>query len=153
MFPLYISKSRDRVMMNNVLQTETDHRFGVLFSNPNPTDPSSASVEVEIGCVAEVVNHQILPDDRFFLICKGQPLYIIHDILELPEPLLDGTALALPPLGILKDALDVTNSLAELLDLSRDAQQHAHLILHHFHEKCAKLWQEGIECHHHICFE
>lgn len=68
----HYTKSKDRVMMNNLLQTETDRRFGVLFSNTNPTDPDSASVEVEIGCVAEVVNHQRLPDDRFFLICKGQ---------------------------------------------------------------------------------
>ncbi|KAF3340706.1 Lon protease 2 [Carex littledalei] len=82
MLPLYISKSRDRIMMNNLLQTETDQRFGVLFSNSNPTDPSSASVEVEIGCVAEVVNHQILRDDRFYLICKGQERFRISDILR-----------------------------------------------------------------------
>ncbi|XP_078159284.1 uncharacterized protein LOC144554807 [Carex rostrata] len=78
----HYTKSKDRVMMNNLLQTDTDRRFGVLFSDPNPTDPDSASVEVEIGCVAQVVNHQRLRDDRFFLICKGQERFRISDILQ-----------------------------------------------------------------------
>jgi Lon protease-like protein len=26
----------------------------------------------EVGCVGEVVKHERLADDRFFLICKGQ---------------------------------------------------------------------------------
>jgi ATP-dependent protease La (LON) substrate-binding domain len=68
--PLQIFEFRYRIMMRTLLQT--DLRFGVLFSNlmPSSTDPSSALVEV--GCVAEVVKHQRLVDDRFFLICKGQ---------------------------------------------------------------------------------
>lgn len=66
--PLQIFEFRYRIMMHTLLQT--DLRFGVLFSNPSPShsDPSSP----EVGCVAEVVKHQRLVDDRFFLICKGQ---------------------------------------------------------------------------------
>ncbi|KAJ1700948.1 hypothetical protein LUZ63_000727 [Rhynchospora breviuscula] len=80
MLPLQIFEFRYRIMMHTLLQT--DLRFGVLFSNPMPssTDPSSGTVEV--GCVAEVVKHQRLVDDRFFLICKGQERFRISHILQ-----------------------------------------------------------------------
>ncbi|KAJ3670468.1 hypothetical protein LUZ60_010792 [Juncus effusus] len=75
--PLQIFEFRYRIMMHTLLQT--DLRFGVLFSNPShSTDPSSP----EVGCVAEVVKHQRLVDDRFFLICKGQERFRISRIVR-----------------------------------------------------------------------
>ncbi|KAL2555540.1 uncharacterized protein Fot_00279 [Forsythia ovata] len=57
------SKFRYRMMMHTLLQT--DLRFGVIYTN-------SASGTAEVGCVGEVIKHERLVDDRFFLICKGQ---------------------------------------------------------------------------------
>ncbi|XP_078181309.1 uncharacterized protein LOC144575060 [Carex rostrata] len=74
--PLKIFEYRYRIMLQTLIQT--DLRFGILFSNP--TDPSSASVEV--GCVAEVVQHQKHPNDHFFIICKGQERFRINYILR-----------------------------------------------------------------------
>jgi ATP-dependent protease La (LON) substrate-binding domain len=68
MLPLQISEFRYRIMINTLLQT--DHRFGVLFSNPMPSARERFSLQV--GCIAEVVKHLALADGRFFIICKGQ---------------------------------------------------------------------------------
>ncbi|CAI9777860.1 unnamed protein product [Fraxinus pennsylvanica] len=61
--PLQIFEFRYRIMMHTLLQT--DLRFGVIY-----TDSTTGTVEV--GCVGEVIKHERLVDDRFFLICKGQ---------------------------------------------------------------------------------
>eukprot|EP00252_Welwitschia_mirabilis_P025566 TRINITY_DN8040_c0_g1_i1.p1 TRINITY_DN8040_c0_g1~~TRINITY_DN8040_c0_g1_i1.p1 ORF type:complete len:280 (+),score=27.92 TRINITY_DN8040_c0_g1_i1:359-1198(+) len=61
--PLQIFEFRYRMMMHTLLQT--DMRFGVIYSDV-------ASGIVEVGCVGEIVKHERLVDDRFFLICKGQ---------------------------------------------------------------------------------
>ncbi|CAA2979139.1 uncharacterized protein LOC111408918 [Olea europaea var. sylvestris] len=61
--PLQIFEFRYRIMMHTLLQT--DLRFGVIY-----TDVTTGTVEV--GCVGEVIKHERLVDDRFFLICKGQ---------------------------------------------------------------------------------
>ncbi|EXB81514.1 hypothetical protein L484_014322 [Morus notabilis] len=41
------------------------HRFGVIYSD-------AVSGTADVGCVGEVVKHERLVDDRFFLICKVQ---------------------------------------------------------------------------------
>ncbi|KAL3634308.1 hypothetical protein CASFOL_021362 [Castilleja foliolosa] len=61
--PLQIFEFRYRMMMHTLLHT--DLRFGVIY-----TDPATGTADV--GCVGEVVKHERLVDDRFFLICKGQ---------------------------------------------------------------------------------
>lgn len=53
---------------------ETDLRFGVVFSD--------AGAVAGVGCVAEVVKHERLVDDRFFLICKGQERFRITRLLR-----------------------------------------------------------------------
>lgn len=57
-------------MMHTLLHT--DLRFGVIFSD-------GASV-ASVGCVGEVVKHERLVDDRFFLICKGQERFRVLDV-------------------------------------------------------------------------
>ncbi|XP_021758345.1 uncharacterized protein LOC110723302 [Chenopodium quinoa] len=73
--PLQIFEFRYRIMMNTLLQT--DLRFGVIFS-----DTLSSSSATSVGCVGEVVKHERLADDRFFLICKGQERFRINKIVR-----------------------------------------------------------------------
>ncbi|MQM12092.1 hypothetical protein Taro_045008 [Colocasia esculenta] len=65
--PLQIFEFCYCIMMNTRL--ETDLHFGVVFS-----DASSVS---GVSCVGEVIKHERLVDDRFFLICKGQEQFRI----------------------------------------------------------------------------
>lgn len=71
--PLQIFEFRYRIMMHTLLQT--DLRFGVVYSD-------SATGAADVGCVGEVVKHERLVDDRFFLICKGQERFRVLDIVR-----------------------------------------------------------------------
>ncbi|KAK1305623.1 hypothetical protein QJS10_CPA10g01242 [Acorus calamus] len=71
--PLQIFEFRYRIMMHTLLQT--DLRFGVIYS-----DNSNGGIEV--GCVGEVVKHEKLNDDRFFLICKGQERFRVMNLVR-----------------------------------------------------------------------
>ncbi|EFH45160.1 hypothetical protein ARALYDRAFT_327886 [Arabidopsis lyrata subsp. lyrata] len=61
-------------MMQTLLQS--DLRFGVVYS-----DAVSGSA-ARIGCVGEIVKHERLVDDRFFLICKGQERFRVTDLVR-----------------------------------------------------------------------
>ena len=71
--PLQIFEFRYRMMMHTLLQT--DLRFGVIFSD-------SVSGAADVGCVGEVVKHERLVDDRFFLICKGQERFRVTNLVR-----------------------------------------------------------------------
>lgn len=71
--PLQIFEFRYRIMMHTLLQT--DLRFGVIFSD-------AASGTASVGCVGEVVKHERLSDDRFFLICKGQERFRVAGVVR-----------------------------------------------------------------------
>ncbi|XP_030527024.1 lon protease 2-like [Rhodamnia argentea] len=71
--PLQIFEFRYRMMMHTLLQT--DLRFGVVYAD-------SASGTAGVGCVGEVVKHERLADDRFFLICKGQERFRVTGIVR-----------------------------------------------------------------------
>ncbi|CAH9120648.1 unnamed protein product [Cuscuta epithymum] len=71
--PLQIFEFRYRIMMHTLLQT--DLRFGVIYSD-------SATGAADVGCVGEVVKHERLVDDRFFLICKGQERFRVTDLVR-----------------------------------------------------------------------
>lgn len=60
-------------MMHTLLQS--DLRFGVLYSDP-------VTGAADVGCVGEIVKHERLVDDRFFLICKGQERFRITSIVR-----------------------------------------------------------------------
>lgn len=72
--PLQIFEYRYRMMMHTLLQT--DLRFGLIY-----TDPQTSGL-AEVGCVAEVIKHERLVDDRFFIICKGQERFRVLAILR-----------------------------------------------------------------------
>lgn len=59
--------------MHTLLQT--DLRFGVIYSD-------STTGAADVGCVGEVLKHERLVDDRFFLICKGQERFRIRDLVR-----------------------------------------------------------------------
>ncbi|XP_068648653.1 uncharacterized protein [Aristolochia californica] len=71
--PLQIFEFRYRIMMHTLLQS--DLRFGVIYSD-------STTGTADVGCVGEVVKHERLVDDRFFLICKGQERFRLLDIVR-----------------------------------------------------------------------
>ncbi|GMH13920.1 hypothetical protein Nepgr_015761 [Nepenthes gracilis] len=71
--PLQIFEFRYRIMMHTLLHT--DLRFGVIYTD-------SLSGTADVGCVGEIVKHERLVDDRFFLICKGQERFRISQIVR-----------------------------------------------------------------------
>ncbi|HEY9644757.1 MAG TPA: LON peptidase substrate-binding domain-containing protein, partial [Chroococcidiopsis sp.] len=62
--PLHVFEFRYRIMMNTILQS--DRRFGVLMFNP--ADGKVANV----GCCAEVIHCERMPDDRMRIMTLGQ---------------------------------------------------------------------------------
>ncbi len=62
--PLHIFEFRYRIMMNTIL--EDDRRFGVVMFDPVQGEP------VSVGCCAEILQYQRLPDDRLKMITLGQ---------------------------------------------------------------------------------
>lgn len=71
--PLQIFEFRYRMMMHTLLHT--DLRFGVIYSD-------AVSGTADVGCVGEVVKHERLVDDRFFLICKGQERFRVTNVVR-----------------------------------------------------------------------
>ncbi|KAK1303440.1 hypothetical protein QJS10_CPB11g00004 [Acorus calamus] len=71
--PLQIFEFRYRIMMHTLLQTEL--RYGVI-------DSDNSNGAVEVGGVGEVVKHERLNDDRYFLICKGQERFRVMNLVR-----------------------------------------------------------------------
>lgn len=72
--PLHIFEFRYRIMMNTILQA--DRRFGVLM-----IDPDSGEIS-KVGCCAEVVHFQRLPDDRMKILTMGQQRFRVLDYVR-----------------------------------------------------------------------
>ena len=75
--PLHIFEFRYRIMMNTIL--EGDRRFGVLM-----IDPAQGKI-ANVGCCAEIVHHQRLPDDRMKMLTVGQQRFqVLEYVREKP---------------------------------------------------------------------
>ena len=75
--PLHIFEYRYRIMMNTVL--DYDRRFGVLM-----VDPVNGQI-ASIGCCAEIVHYQRLPDDRLKMFTLGQQRFrVLEYVREKP---------------------------------------------------------------------
>lgn len=75
--PLHIFEFRYRMMMNTIL--EGDRRFGVLM-----VDPISGEI-AKVGCCAEVIRVQRLPDDRMKILTLGQQRFrVLEYVREKP---------------------------------------------------------------------
>lgn len=75
--PLHIFEFRYRIMMNTIL--ESDRRFGVLM-----VDPADGKI-ANVGCCAEIIHHQRLPDDRMKMLTLGQQRFrVLEYVREKP---------------------------------------------------------------------
>jgi ATP-dependent Lon protease len=75
--PLHVFEPRYRIMMNTILQS--DRRFGVLMLDPATGQPA------QIGCCAEILHYQRLPDDRLKILTIGQQRFrVLSYVREKP---------------------------------------------------------------------
>lgn len=75
--PLHIFEFRYRIMINTILNA--DRRFGVLMFDPNQGQVAA------VGCCAEIVQHQRLPDDRIKMLTLGQQRFrVLEAVREKP---------------------------------------------------------------------
>lgn len=75
--PLHIFEFRYRIMMNTIL--EADRRFGVLMWDQEQGKPAM------VGCCAEIVQFQRLPDDRLKIRTIGQQRFrVLEYVREKP---------------------------------------------------------------------
>ncbi len=75
--PLHIFEFRYRIMINTIL--EDDRRFGVLM-----LDPRQGQI-AKIGCCAEIIHFQRLPDDRMKILTLGQQRFrVLEYVREKP---------------------------------------------------------------------
>lgn len=75
--PLHIFEFRYRIMMNTIL--ESDRRFGVLMF-----DQSKGAI-ANVGCCAEIIHYQRLPDDRMKMLTLGQQRFrVLEYVREKP---------------------------------------------------------------------
>ena len=75
--PLHIFEFRYRIMMNTIL--ESHRRFGVLM-----IDPTKGTI-ANVGCCAEILHYQRLPDDRIKLLALGQQRFrVLEYVREKP---------------------------------------------------------------------
>ncbi|KYC37997.1 ATP-dependent protease [Scytonema hofmannii PCC 7110] len=75
--PLHIFEFRYRIMMNTIL--ESDRRFGVLM-----VDPVRGTI-ANVGCCAEIIHYQRMPDDRMKMLSLGQQRFrLLKYIREKP---------------------------------------------------------------------
>lgn len=116
--PLHIFEFRYRIMMNTIL--EEDRRFGVLMWDQQSGRPAT------IGCCAEILRYERLPDDRMVIECLGQQRFRVLDyVREKPyrvglvewiedEPVSDDlTSLGLEVRQLLEDVVRLSSKLTE----------------------------------------
>lgn len=104
--PLHIFEFRYRIMMNTIL--ESDRRFGVLM-----WDPAQDRVAA-IGCCAEIIHYQRLPDDRMKMLTLGQQRFRVLDMVR-EKPYLVGLVEWIEDKPTDTDLRDVAKNVEELL--------------------------------------
>lgn len=120
--PLHIFEYRYRIMMNTILQG--DRRFGVLM-----VDPMDSRV-ANVGCCAEVIHHQRLPDDRMKVMTIGQQRFRVLEFVR-EKPYYVG----------LVEWIEDQPTDRELRGLATDVDQLLHDVIH----LSAKLTSQDIE--------
>jgi ATP-dependent Lon protease len=75
--PLHIFEFRYRILMNTIL--ESDRRFGILLWDQVKGQPA------DVGCCAEIIRYQRLPDDRMKILTLGQQRFrVLEYVREKP---------------------------------------------------------------------
>lgn len=111
--PLHIFEFRYRMMMNTIL--ESDRRFGVLMWDPQENKPAT------VGCCAEVLQCQRLPDDRLKIWTLGQQRFrVLEYVREKPYRvgLVEWMEDVAPTQDLRPLASDVQQLLKDVLHLS-----------------------------------
>ena len=72
--PLHIFESRYRIMLQSAL--ESDRRFGVVR-----WDPQSKTM-ADVGCCAEILQHQTSEDGRSNIVTLGQQRFRILEVIR-----------------------------------------------------------------------
>ena len=72
LLPLHVFESRYRMLLQTVL--ETDKRFGIVRIKPDNGEMA------EIGCCAEVLQHQTTEDGRSYIVTLGQQRFRVLNI-------------------------------------------------------------------------
>ena len=116
--PLHIFEFRYRIMINTIL--ESDRRFGVLM-----IDPTKGTI-ANVGCCAEILHYQRLPDDRIKLLALGQQRFrVLEYVREKPyrvglvewiedqSPAKDLRPLASEVEQLLRDVVHLSSKLTE----------------------------------------
>mgnify|MGYP001806185400 CR=1 FL=1 len=120
--PLHIFEFRYRIMMNTIL--ESDRRFGVVMWDPNENGVSA------VGCCAEVIHSQRLPDDRLKVMTLGQQRFRVLDAVR-EKPYLVG----------LVEWIEDEPPETDLRPLARDVEQLLRDVVH----LSGKLMDQAIE--------
>ena len=72
LLPLHIFESRYRMLLQSVL--ESDKRFGIVRINPQ------TGAMADVGCCAEVLQHQTTDDGRSYIVSLGQQRFRLLNI-------------------------------------------------------------------------
>jgi len=83
LIPLHIFEQRYRAMLETIL--EGDKRFGLIYHDPDESGPFMNEAG-SVGTVAEVVNHQPLPDGRSLILVRGLYRFLIQEEVREGKP-------------------------------------------------------------------
>jgi Lon protease-like protein len=77
--PLHVFEPRYRQMVAYCI--EHDSRFGLLYHDPDRHGPYEVQPG-QVGCVAEILKMQPLPDGRSLIVCRGKDRFRVEDGIE-----------------------------------------------------------------------
>jgi Lon protease-like protein len=77
--PLHVFESRYRQMVAHCV--EADGRFGLIYHDPDRHGPYTLEPG-GVGCVAEILKFQPLPDGRSLILCRGEERFRVDDGIE-----------------------------------------------------------------------
>jgi Lon protease-like protein len=123
--PLHIFEPRYRQMVARCV--EGDGRFGLIYHDPDREGPFQVE-EGQVGCVAEILDYQPLPDGRSLIFTRGRERFQVQDGIESETPFQECVASPYsdweePALGLLprrQHSVELFNRvLAEVVNHSR----------------------------------
>jgi ATP-dependent Lon protease len=87
--PLHVFEARYRQMMAHCL--EGDRRFGLLYHDPDRQGPYEVEAG-QVGCVAEIMQFDPLPDGRSTVLLRGTERFRLNDGIESEALYYEGLA-------------------------------------------------------------
>lgn len=119
--PLHVFEPRYRQMMARCL--EGDKRFGLIFHDPDRSGAFQMEPG-EVGCVAEILKFQPLPDGRSLVLTRGRERFQIEDGIESDTAYYEGLVDEYPDFGGAtaklaerrRRSLDLFNQVLDRLD-------------------------------------